>query len=298
MHPIVLRKMLCSVRALLFGFLFVLGSGYVHAQTSGTITPASADPTARPPYGIAVKRPLVAVACKGCPWGAMAYAAAAAIKFYGYDLQVCWVCWGNLGPREVADKTKPTMPPGESLPWYIEPPPDGVPDLGITSDMNLTDAYLGRGVYAGDKKERKNYRVIATFLQPNYMMIAVSEKSGIKSLFEIKDRREPTRIWTENEGPAVQTILKYYGINTATLAMRGGGIIHPLLLERQERASADVYIGGAVLVNTPEQHTWYEATQLSDLKFLQMDDQLIDQLAKIPGFSRGVVPMGFLRGVD
>jgi hypothetical protein len=53
-----------------------------------------------------------------------------------------------------------------------------------------------------------------------------------------------------------------------------------------------------VLANTPEQHTWYEVTQLADLKFLQMDDQLIDQLAQISGFSRGLVPMGYLRGVD
>ncbi len=287
--------------------LFVLATGThaqiapeaapVQAQTAGTITSAPADPTAKPPYGIDVKRPLVAAACKGCPWGALAYAITAAMQPYGYDVQVCWVCWSSYGPREVADKTKPTMPTGDNLPWYIEPPPDGVPDFGITSDMNLTDLYLGRGAYANDHKPRKNVRVVATVLQPNYMLIAVSVKSGIKSLFDIKNRTEPTRIWVDGN-QATQVILKYYGIDEKLLNSKGGGFIHPLMIEREERASADVYIGGAVLANTPEQHTWYEVSQLADLKFLQMDDQLIDQLAQIPGFNRGLVPMGYLRGVD
>jgi hypothetical protein len=42
-----------------------------HAQAPGTITPLPPDPTARPPYGIDIKRPLLAAACKGCPWGAI-----------------------------------------------------------------------------------------------------------------------------------------------------------------------------------------------------------------------------------
>ena len=96
------------------------------------------------------------------------------MKPYGYDVQVCWVCWSTYGPREVADKDKPVMPAGESLPYYIEPPPDGVPDIGITSEMNLSDAYLGKGAYAADHKPHGNYRIVATVLMPNYIMAAVS----------------------------------------------------------------------------------------------------------------------------
>jgi len=270
---------------------------FSHAQ-GGKTTPPPPDPSAHPPYGIAAKRPLVAGACKGCPWGALAYAVNAAMKPYGYDVQVCWVCWSSYGPREVADKAKPAMPPGESLPYYLEPPPDGVPDVGITSDVNLTDAYLGRGAYADDHKPRKNYRVVATVLQPNYLLVAVSAKSGIKSLSEIKDRKQPTHIWIDNLSPLTETILKYYGISPDSLARLGGGIIRPKLLERELRASADVYIGGGLLVNTPEQHTWYEVTQLADLNYLQLDDELLGQLAKFPGYEPTLIPMGYMRGVD
>ena len=45
----------------------LLAAGFLlaaHGQTSGSITPAPADSSAHPPYGIAAKRPLVAGACK------------------------------------------------------------------------------------------------------------------------------------------------------------------------------------------------------------------------------------------
>jgi TRAP transporter TAXI family solute receptor len=278
----------------------VPGLQTIQAQNApGKMTAAPADPSARPPYGIAVKRPLLAAACKGCPWGALAFATAEAMKPYGYDVQVCWVCWSTYGPREVADKTKPVMPPADVLPYYIEPPPDGVPDFGITSDGNLQDAWFGRGAYASDNKPRRNFRVVATILQTNYMITAVSTKSGIKNLAEIRDRSQPTWLWIDGTNAATSVVLNYYGITEAGLKAKGGGIIRPTILEREKRASADVYIGGGLLVNTPEQHTWYEVTQLSDLVFLQMDDALIDQLLQLPGgYHRADIPTGYMRGVD
>jgi uncharacterized protein len=268
------------------------------SPTASKITPAPPDPTARPPYGIAAKRPLLAAACKGCPWGAIAFATVEAMKPYGYDVQVCWVCWAGLGPREVADKVKPATPNGDVLPIYVEPAPDGVPDFGITGDWNLVDAWYGRGAYAADHKQRQNYRIVATILQPNYIITAANAKSGITSLWQIKDRQQPTWLWIDGTSPATAAVLDYYGITEDGLKAKGGGIIHPTILDREKRASADVFIGGGLLVNTPEQHTWYEVTQLDDLVFLQMDDTLVDQLVKLPGYHSATIPLGYMRGVD
>src|SRR6266436_2788069 len=58
---------------------------------------------------IASKTPVFAGACKACPWGILAIVTADALKFYGYDTQICWVCATSMGPRQVADKTKPVM---------------------------------------------------------------------------------------------------------------------------------------------------------------------------------------------
>ena len=45
-------------------------------------------------------------------WGVLAAITQEALKSYGYDVKVCWVCWSTFGPREMGDKTKPELPPG------------------------------------------------------------------------------------------------------------------------------------------------------------------------------------------
>jgi TRAP-type uncharacterized transport system substrate-binding protein len=54
----------------------------------------------------------------------------------------------------------------------------------------------------------------------------------------------------------------------------------------------------ALLANTPEQRSWYEASQLNDLVFLGMDEPLLVKLAQQPGYERATVPLALFRGVD
>ena len=249
---------------------------------------------------IAAKKPVFAGACKACPWGILAKVTADALRYYGYQTTICWVCWSNFGPREMADKTKPVMPPEAELtiPEYIEPPPDAVPDISATSESNLIDAWNGTGPYAKDHKQRRNYRVIAVIRTSTYMLAAASRKSGITSLRQIKDRTQPTWIVGGNE-----IIFNYYGIKVEDLRARGGGImppqgLGPTRVSREKRASGDVFIGTGLLANTPEQRSWYEASQLNDLVFLEMDAPLLERLAQEPGYERATVPLGLFRGVD
>lgn len=200
----------------------------------------------------------------------------------------------------MADKTKPVMPPGAELtnPEYIEPPPDAVPDISATSESNLIDAWNGTGAYARDNKPRHNYRVIAVIRTSTYMIAAASKKSGITSLRQIKDRTQPTWIVGTN-----QTIFDYYGISTADLQAKGGGImpqegLGPNMVNREKRASGDVFIGTGLLANTPEQRSWYEASQLNDLVFLDMEEPLLQKLAQEPGYERATMPLALFRGVD
>jgi hypothetical protein len=67
---------------------------------------------------------------------------------------------------------------------------------------------------------------------------------------------------------------------------------------REKRAAADVFIGAAPLVNTPEQRMWYEASQLNDLVFLDLEESLLARLASQPAHERATAPLGLLRGVD
>ncbi|HTS31014.1 MAG TPA: TAXI family TRAP transporter solute-binding subunit [Bryobacteraceae bacterium] len=242
---------------------------------------------------IAAKKPVFAGACKACPWGILAKVTADALSFYGYQTTICWVCWSSFGPREMADKTKPVMPPGAvSNAEYIEPPPDAVPDISATSESNLIDAWNGAGPYANDNKQRRNYRVIAVIRTTTYMLAAASRKSGITSLKQIKVRQQPTWIVGGNN-----IIFDYYGIKVEDLKAKGGGIM-PGQVSREKRASGDVFIGTGLLANTPEQRSWYEASQLNDLVFLDMDEPLLEKLARVPGYERATVPLALFRGVD
>src|SRR6266496_1775081 len=212
-----IRRVLLSITLL----MFAMGSLPGHEQRAGQATDTKGSPT------IKAKTPVFAGACKACPWGILAKVTADALSFYGYRTTVCWVCWSNLGPRYMADKTKPVMPPNAQfeVPEYIEPPPDAVPDISATSESNLIDAWNGTGAYAADHKPRRNYRVVAVIRTSTYILAAVSKKSGITNLRQIKDRKEPT--WIAG-GNGNDLIFQYYGINLDDLRVKGGGLVPPV----------------------------------------------------------------------
>src|SRR5215471_20789966 len=129
-------------------FLILCGQAWVRADVLAAEGPDSAMAGIAPsgvvrPTGIDVKRPLFAGACKACPWGIMASVTKEALKPAGYDVQICWVCWSSYGPREMADKTKPVWPAEVSgVPKaYLELPPDAIPDISATSEINLIAAW-------------------------------------------------------------------------------------------------------------------------------------------------------------
>jgi TRAP-type uncharacterized transport system substrate-binding protein len=270
-------------------FVLALGLSLIAGRAQAPRQEANAPVSAT----IAARKPVFAGACKACPWGILAKVTADALSFYGYQTTVCWVCWSSFGPREMGDKTRPVVPPGAlDDPVYVEPPPDLVPDIGATSESNLIDAWNGTGPYASDHKPRHNYRVIAVVRTSTYMLAAASRKSGIASLRQIKDRTQPTWIVGNN-----QIVFDYYGIKVEDLRARGGGIM-PSNASREKRASGDVFIGTGLLANTPEQRSWYEASQLNDLVFLDFEGPLIARLAEEPGYQRATVPLALFRGVD
>lgn len=270
------------------------GFGQSSSPTEGRLKPVDVGKT-----GIDIKRPVFAGACKACPWGVLAAITQAALKPYGYDVQICWVCWSNYGPREMSDKTKPVVPPGAgAYPTadYVEPPPDAAPDISATSEINLVDAWNGEGAYAKDDKQRRNYRIVALVQQPNFLLVAASRKSGIADLSQVKDRTQPTWVATSNRDSVIEQVLAFYGITEEGLRAKGGGFIRTQ--NREQRAAADVFIGGGLLVYTPEQRMWYEASQLNDLVFLELPEPLLAKLAGQRGYARATAPIALLRGLE
>jgi hypothetical protein len=201
----------------------------------------------------------------------------------------------------MGDKTKPVIPPPGEInnPELTEVPPDAVVEISATMKSNLEAAWNGTGPYAKDNKKRQNYRVIAAVQDPAYLIAAASKKSGITSLWQIKDRKEPT--WIAGGSGA---IFDYYGIKVEDLKAKGGGILPPMgpnpgQITREQRAAADVFItGSGSLVNTPEQRMMYEASQLNDLVYLDIDEAVLAKMVQGSDYERTTLPLAYLRGVD
>ena len=68
---------------------------------------AAAASSAAAPTGIREKKPVFGGACRLCPWGAMAEVVQAAMRPYGYDVQICYSCNAADAPRIVSEARMP-----------------------------------------------------------------------------------------------------------------------------------------------------------------------------------------------
>jgi hypothetical protein len=255
-------------------------------------------------YGISVNRPVLAAACKICPWGALADIVAQAMKPYGYDLQVCYNCSRLQAPQLVASAGRPEPVQDEwaralpaigrdQLPIQIPPPPDAPIDFGVTSAQFLYDAYHGDAPY---KNTSTNLRLLVNIQSPDYLIVAVRSSLGITDLGQIRKKKWPLRILLGIDDGAAAAILRYYGLTEKEIESAGGHIGNGSVPAQRE--NFDVIIAGGNLGNAPEYNIWYEVSQKDDLTYLRLPDSLLDQLAKDFNMERGTIPDGLLRGIN
>ena len=136
---------------------------------SGGMAITFANSTPPEKFGIAAKKPVLAAACKQCPWGALADVVKQALAPYGYDVQVCYNCSRLQAPKLVSSAGVPepveeewarAVPaiPRDQLAFQIPQPPQAPVDFGITGANFLYEAYHGTGPF---KHPRSNLRLIA-----------------------------------------------------------------------------------------------------------------------------------------
>lgn len=245
--------------------------------------------------GIAAKRPVFGGACPACPWGAMADVVKAAMKPYGYDVQICYYCAGSARAARLMAAASEATPPQTPTPNAL-PTPAGRLDFGATGTELLQYAYLGIHDFAQDKEgPRKNLRLIARIQTPSYFMVAVDAKSGITDLKQIGEKKMPIHLLVRGgiETPINKAFLDYYGLSDEKVKSFGG-----TTSDRYARGTkADVIIGWAALVGAPEYAAWYEASQMQDLVYLDVPADLRASLAKAFYVEEQSAPQGLLKGV-
>ncbi len=250
---------------------------------------------------VAAKKPVFGGACEICPWGAMAEVVKAAMSVYGYDVQICHNCNAADAPRIVSEaRMPPPYRPDPAVPEILAPrnaPGLGTIDFGAVSIQFLRNAYRGTGTYSREKP-RTNLCLIANIQDPSYMLVAAKAETGITNLSQIQEKRWPVRILTAGVGGDSARILAHYGLSRTNIEAAGGRIGNTAEI----RTNFDVVIGGGgVMTTAPEWRIWTEISQSFDLKFIQLPDDLLNELARASELERGIIPRGIVsrhRGAD
>ena len=246
--------------------------------------------------GYAAKKPIVGAACPTCPWGAMAEVVKAAMKPYGWDIQICYSCAG--GPREARLVSKAAIAPPPANPTPNDPPlPKGPIDFGITGTEFLRWAYDGTNDFSKDPgTPQKQLRAIAKIHEPTYYVIAVRADTGIKNLSEIVEKKMPVKMAaaTDIGGSTTSVVLDYFGISEEKIKSFGG--TWATGFERGK--DQNVFMGFGALTNPPEYQMWYQASQKYDLKYLELPADLKAKLIKQFGYKEANIPLNAFRGVD
>lgn len=248
--------------------------------------------------GIQYRKPVFGGACRLCPWGAMAEVVQAAMKPYGYDVQICYNCNAVDAPRIVSEaRMPPPYKPDPAVPEILAPrnvPGLGAIDFGAVAIQFLRNAYKGTGPYSKDKP-RTNLRLIANIQDPSYVLVAAKAETGITDLAQIRQKRWPVRILTAGIGGDSTRILAHFGLSKQAIEEAGGRVGNTA----EDREKFDVVIGGGGPMTTaPEWRIWTEISQKFDLTFLQLPDGLLAELATAGEQERGMIPAGLYRGID
>jgi TRAP transporter TAXI family solute receptor len=240
------------------------------------------------------KRPVIASACPfGCPWGELGEFVRDAMKPLGYDVILCRNCNRDRGPRLVSASAIP--PPLDALDARTGTTTrfDAPVDFGVTASGILASAYRGEGGYAAGGP-LNNLRLIAKIEDPSFLLIAVTSTSGIRDLAEIKAKKMKVRLLA---GGGADTVLKYYGMTRADIANWGGSVNGSM--GARETAEFDILVDdSASPMMNPEGSHWTILSQRHDLKFLDLPEPLIQELAKTPGYQIVSTKWGLVKGVD
>lgn len=244
------------------------------------------------------KKPVFGGACRLCPWGAMAEVVQAAMKPYGYDVQICYNCNAADAPRIVSEaRMPPPYKQDHAVPEILAPrnvPGLGAIDFGAVAIQFLRNAYRGTGMYAKEKP-RTNLRLIANIQDPSYVLVAAKVDTGITDLSQIRAKRWPVRVLTAGIGGDSARILAHFGLSRQEIEAAGGAVGNTA--EIRERF--DVVIGGGGPMTTaPEWRIWNEISQQFQLNFIELPDALLAELARTGEQERGMAPAGLYRGMD
>jgi TRAP-type uncharacterized transport system substrate-binding protein len=165
----------------------------------------------------------------------------------------------------------------------------------INPSTLLTLAFRGTGVF----EEPMPLRAIGVIPSLDQFGFMVSQKTGLRSLFDIRNERYPLRVSLRGEIHhsahfVVQHVLQAVGFSLNDLISWGGQVRYdeglpdsPNRIGAVERGEIDAIFDEAV--NVVSRASWVEMGLALGMRFLSMEESLVTQLEDI-GFRRAIIP--------
>jgi TRAP-type uncharacterized transport system substrate-binding protein len=196
----------------------------------------------------------------------------------------------RINLREQGGEDWPVCLFGSDSPAAIEQVARGELQVAIINPAGpLALALGGKGPF----KSPIPLRAITVIPSPDQLAFAVTERTGLKSFRDIRDRRFPLRISIRGQMDhslhlVVKEVLSAAGFSLDDVVSWGGQVRYdpglpnsPTRLGAVQRGEADMIIDEAV-------RSWLDAAIESDMRILPFDEPLLEQLEQL-GFRRAVI---------
>ena len=166
----------------------------------------------------------------------------------------------------------------------------GDADLGIINPVEpLTLAYRGTGPY----KKPAPLRVITTIPSADQLGFAVTEKTGLKSLADIQERRFPLRVSLRGQRdhsvqPMVEHTLEAYGFSLDDIQSWGGQVRYDPGLPYAPRRINAVESGEIDAIFDEAVNAWGDMALDLNMRFLPLEEPILKKLEAI-GYRRAPI---------
>jgi TRAP-type uncharacterized transport system substrate-binding protein len=247
------------------------------------------------------KNPVFGSGCPVCTLNASGTFVREALKLDGKDIRLCETCVGPKGSLYISEqRLPPALRDNINQPVLAERPTNPVM-FGATSALIRTEwAFKGinsmrAGGPLGSMGAHPRMRAIALIEAPIYIAVAVHDESEIRSLDELKTRKDlKIGVAVDPQEPSIQQeILDYYGLTDDVIKTNGDTIVP------EKTETADVIISDNAAFNASvENRFWPAVTAKFKFRFLPLADPLRAKLAKDFWLRQVDMPRSFFPGVD
>jgi TRAP transporter TAXI family solute receptor len=176
----------------------------------------------------------------------------------------------------------------------------GEADLAITTPRHMGVEWprLGKHFYAD--RAYPYLRTLGYLPQDDRLVLAVRADTGITSFADIRERKFPLKVATPLRDAnnltsyAIDLAFKYHGIEPSDIIKWGGAFLehdHPrICLLHAIKGEANAVFNEAIMV--PQ---WHELVEKVPMRFIPMEQKVLDKLAADYGLKAGVFPKGRLK---